>query len=156
MAKDRKTAVKSIENKSKKKKIIVATSGYFNPLHIGHLDLFKRAKQLGDQLVVIVNNDEQVRAKGSAPFISEKERLKIIRAIKFVDKAVLSIDKDRTVKKTLAKIKPDIFAKGGDSAMENIPEIDLCRKMGTKIIIGLGRKIQSSSWLIKKAAKVKK
>lgn len=121
---------------------IVCTSGYFNPLHIGHLELFKEAKTLGDYLVVIVNNDEQVKLKGSKTFMDEDERVEIIKAIRYVDKVVLSIDKDKTIRETLKKISPDIFAKGGDSTSENTPEIDL----GIKVVFNVGGdKIQSSS-----------
>lgn len=124
---------------------IVATSGYFNPLHIGHLKLIKEAKALGDYLVVIVNNDEQVKLKGSKIFQDENERVEIVKALKYVDKVVLSIDKDRTIRETLKKINPDIFAKGGDSTPENTPEKDL-----VNVVYGVGGdKIQSSSWLKK-------
>lgn len=123
---------------------IVATSGYFNPLHIGHLNLIKEAKALGDYLVVIVNNNEQVKLKGSKIFQDEKERVEIVKALKYVDKVILSIDKDRTIRETLKTINPDIFAKGGDSTPENTPEKDL----GIKVVYNVGgSKIQSSSWL---------
>lgn len=126
--------------------IRVATSGYFNPLHVGHLRLLEEAKLLGDYLIVIVNNDEQVKLKGSKPFMNETERCEIVRGIRYVDSVVLSIDNDRTVCKTLEMIKPDIFAKGGDSTVENVPEQDIC-----KVVFGIGgEKIQSSSWLKEK------
>ena len=140
---------------NKKKQIVVATSGYFNPIHVGHIRLFEAAKKLGTKLVVIVNNDEQVKLKGSVPFMNEKERTEIIAALAVVDNVILSIDKDRTIHKTLELIKPDIFAKGGDSSLDNLPkaEIKTCRAIGCKIVFNVGRggKIQSSSWLIEKA-----
>lgn len=123
--------------------IKVCTSGYFNPVHIGHIRLMEEAKKLGDYLIVIVNNDEQVKLKGSKPFMKELERCAIIKALRCVDEVVLSIDADRTIIKTLTMIKPDIFAKGGDSTPDNVPEKDIC-----KIVYGVGGgKIQSSSWL---------
>jgi len=123
---------------------IVCTSGYFNPLHIGHLNLLKEAKALGDYLVVIVDNDEQVKLKGGKPFMNQEERMEIVKAIRYVDKVVLSIDKDRTITQTLKSISPDIFAKGGDSTPENTPEKDL----GIEVVYGVGGdKVQSSSWL---------
>lgn len=126
--------------------IKVVTSGYFNPIHIGHIKLLKEAKKLGDKLIVIVNNDEQVKLKGSTPFMNELERAEIVANIKCVDGVVVSIDNDRTVSKTLKLLKPDIFAKGGDSTPDNTPERDL----GINIIYGVGgNKIQSSSWLKK-------
>lgn len=127
---------------------IICTSGYFNPLHVGHLALFKKAKQLGDYFVVIVNSDKQVKLKGSKPFMNEKERMKMVEAVGYVDKVILSIDTDRTVQKTLEKIKPDIFIKGGDSIKKNTPELELCNELGIKVVFGVGgNKIQSSSWL---------
>jgi len=134
-----------------KKEIIVAVSGYFNPVHIGHIRMFKRAKKIGDKLIVIVNNDNQVKLKGSVQFMNEKERMEIISALKLVDKVILSIDKDKTVCKTLKLIKPHIFANGGDRNQKNIPEVDICKEINCKMIFNVGRggKIQSSSWLLK-------
>lgn len=139
-----------------KKKITVAISGYFNPLHVGHLELMKKAKKLGDCLVVIVNNDWQVRLKGSVPFLGQADRIKIVSAIKWVDKVFLSVDKDKSVCKSLAKVKPDIFAQGGDRHEGNIPEADICRRLGIKMVDSLGKKIRSSSILIAMAAEIKK
>lgn len=133
-----------------KKEIVVATSGYFDPLHQGHLELFSRAKKLGTKLVVIVNNDDQAKMKKGSPFISQDERLAIVNSLKMVDGAVLSVDKDKTVSKTLQSIKPHIFAKGGDSTLANVPEREICEKLGIRLVLGLGDKIQSSSWLLKK------
>ncbi len=130
--------------------IHVVTSGYYNPVHIGHIKLFKEASKLGGKLTVIVNNDEQVKLKGSKTFMDEKERCAIIRAIKYVDEVILSVDADKTVSKTLEMIEPNIFAKGGDSTSLNIPEKEVCEKLNCKIVLGIGGdKIQSSSWLKK-------
>lgn len=139
---------------SHKKPIIVAVSGYFNPLHVGHLEMIEGAKKLGDYLIVIVNNDKQVKMKGSVPFMAERDRMKILEALKAVDKVMLSTDtQDTSQCKTLAKIKPDIFANGGDRATtKDIPESDICRKLGIKMVFGVGKKIRSSSILIKVAA----
>lgn len=135
----------------KNKKVIVAASGYFNPLHIGHIRYLKGAKKLGTKLVVIINTDRQAGLKGSFPFMREKERAEIISSLKFVDDVILAIDEDKTVCKTLELIKPDIFAKGGDRTLENIPERKVCRKLGIKMVFGVGGgKVQSSSWLINK------
>ena len=139
----------------KKKAIIV--SGYFNPLHKGHLEYFNNAKAMADELFVIVNNDEQRALKESKEFQLEKERMLIVSSLKPVDKAVLSIDKDRTVCQTIASIAKDYsqeydlaFANGGDQNNETIPERAVCEKMGIELLDGLGDKIQSSSWLLKK------
>jgi len=141
---------KKINNK--KKKIIVAVSGYFNPVHIGHVRLFEEAKKLGTKLVVIVNNDKQVKLKGSIPFMDEKERVEIVAAIAAVDNVILAIDKDRTVCKTLELIRPDIFCNGGDRVEKNVPEVGVCKKINCKMIfnVGKGGKVQSSSWLLEK------
>ena len=139
----------------KLKAIIV--SGYFNPLHKGHLELFEKAKALGDQLWVIINSDLQRELKGSKEFMDENERYIIVSAIKYVDKALISIDKDKTQRATLAhladKFSKDFqlyFANGGDQNNESIPEVPVCREKGIWLIEGLGDKIQSSSWLLKK------
>ena len=143
----------------KTKKIIV-TSGYFNPLHIGHIDLMEKAKKLGDILVVIVNNDEQVKIKGSIPFMREQERIRIINALKYPDKVLLSIDKDGSVAKSLEMVAnmysgKIYFAKGGDRNINNIPESErkVCEKFGIEVISNVGEKIQSSSWLLKNIIK---
>lgn len=153
---------KKIAKKTKKKPIIVAISGYFNPLHVGHLEYIKRAKKLGDHLVVIINNDAQVKLKGRVPFMSEQDRLAIIKALRDVDQVFLSIDKYRwpngeiPVIKSLAKIKPNIFANGGDRHnVSNVPEADICQKLKIKMVDGLGKKIRASSEMIATAAALK-
>lgn len=137
------------------KPIVVVTSGYFDPLHEGHIESFEKAKALGDKLVVIVNSDKQAILKKGKPFMNEKTRMAIIKALRVVDEAILSIDDDRTVRKTLEMIKPDIFAKGGDYYTEDFPEAEICKRLGIKIVIGLGDKINSSSWILKNAEKNK-
>lgn len=147
---------------NKKKPIVVAVSGYFNPLHVGHLEMIKKAKKLGDKLVVIVNNDKQVALKGRVPFMSEQDRLTIIKSLRDVDKVVLSIDDYKIpsgeipVIKTLAKVKPNIFANGGDRHnIVNVPEFDICQKLNIKLVDGLGKKIRASSEMIARAALLK-
>ncbi len=130
---------------------IVCASGYFNPIHYGHIEYLEKSKQLGDKLIVIVNSDKQSHLKKGASFMPEDERLKIVRSLRCVDAAVLSVDEDRTVCKTLSHLHPDIFTNGGDQNNDTIPEKDICEKMGTKLVDNLGEKIQSSSWLLSKA-----
>ena len=139
----------------KPKAIIV--SGYFNPLHKGHLELFEKAKRAGDELWVIVNSDLQRELKRSKEFMDENERLTIVSAIKYVDKALISIDKDKTQCATLAHLADRYgadfelnFANGGDQNNESIPEVPICKERGIGLLEGLGDKIQSSSWLLKK------
>ena len=124
---------------------IVATSGYFDPLHVGHLECLELASELGDKLVVIVNSDYQAKLKKGKAFMNENDRMKIVAALKCVDEVFLSIDKDKTVCASLEKIKPDIFANGGDRKNYEIPESGICKKYDIKIIDGLGEKIRSSS-----------
>jgi len=135
---------------------VIIVSGYFNPIHKGHLEYFEKAKQQGDKLWVIVNNDLQRELKGSKEFQKEDERLEIVRAIRTVDNAIISIDKDRTVIESIRKIHSDIgldydlaFANGGDQNNDSIPEYNICKELGISLIDGLGNKIQSSSWLLK-------
>tara|TARA_B100001093_G_scaffold82403_1_gene73807 strand:+ start:9133 stop:9561 length:429 start_codon:yes stop_codon:yes gene_type:complete len=139
----------------KKRAIIV--SGYFNPLHKGHLEYFKLAKSIADELFVIINNDIQRKLKGSKEFMLEEERCLIISNLIVVDKIFLSVDNDRTVIKTIEKINSEmsdkynlIFGNGGDQNNLTIPETDICKKLGIKMVDNLGDKIQSSSWILNK------
>lgn len=139
----------------KEKAIIV--SGYFNPIHKGHLEYFHNAKKHADKLFVIVNSDHQRELKGSKEFQNEEERVFIVSNIKPVDEAFLSIDKDRTVRKSIEKIVNEFqhkydftFANGGDQDNQSIPEAEICNQLGVQLLDGLGDKIQSSSWLLKK------
>jgi cytidyltransferase-like protein len=136
-----------------KKAIIV--SGYFNPIHKGHIEYFNNAKALGDYLIVIVNNDKQRALKGSKEFQKEDERVFIVSNIKSVDQVFLSIDEDRTVCATIQHIHKQLhhdyhlaFANGGDQNNNSIPEAPICEKLGIALLDGLGDKIQSSSWLL--------
>jgi D-beta-D-heptose 7-phosphate kinase/D-beta-D-heptose 1-phosphate adenosyltransferase len=140
----------------KKSKAIIV-SGYFNPIHKGHLDYLNNAKNLADKLFVIVNNDFQRELKGSKEFQDENERVIIVSNIKAVDKVILSIDKDKSVCRTIELIAKKIgdkfdlgFANGGDQNNDSIPEREICNQMNVSLIDGLGEKIQSSSWLLNK------
>jgi len=133
---------------------VVAASGYFDPIHYGHVEYLQKAKDLGDRLIVIVNNDRQASLKKGKSFMPAAERVKLVRSLACVDAAIEAMDEDRTVCKTLAAIHPDIFAKGGDQFVDTIPEAETCRKLGIEMRDGLGAKIQSSSWLIEGAAKL--
>ena len=139
------------------KKNAIIVSGYFNPLHKGHIEYFTMAKGLADELIVVVNNDKQRSLKGAKEFMLEDERCLIISSLKIVDKVYLSVDKDRTVIKTIEMIYNEIsdsynliFGNGGDQNNLSIPESEICKKLDIKLIDNLGEKIQSSSWLLNK------
>jgi len=131
-------------------KIIIA-SGYFDPIHVGHIEYLELAKALGDKLIVILNNDNQCILKKGKYFMNYKERKKILESIKFVDEVFESIDHDQGVCKSIKAIADKyngeeiIFAKGGDRFSSEVPEAKICKEEGIKIIDGLGKKIQSSS-----------
>lgn len=131
-------------------KKIVCVSGYFDPIHVGHIEYFKKSKEIGDKLMVIVNNDEQATLKKGKPFMPADERIQLIKELRCVDIVVKSIDTDRTVCKTLETVepKPDYFCNGGDQNNNTIPEIEVCNELNIDLVDGLGDKIQSSSWLI--------
>lgn len=139
------------------KRTAVVVSGYFNPVHKGHLELFEKAKELGNVLIVIVNSDLQRELKGSREFMSEDERLRIVEALKPVDFAMISVDEDKTQCRTLKEVWTMfsrnfniIFANGGDQTNTSIPEAETCEFLNIKLVDGLGKKVQSSSWLLKK------
>ena len=124
---------------------VVAVSGYFDPIHVGHLEYLKMAKSLGDKLVVIINSDYQAGLKKGKSFMPEQDRLEIVQALRCVDEVFLSIDKDKSVCKSLEYLKPDIFANGGDRSLEEIPETAVMKKYNIEMVDGLGEKIRSSS-----------
>lgn len=142
-----------------KKQIIVAVSGGFDPLHSGHVRMMREAKKLGHKLVVILNNDNWLKKKKGYSFMDQKERKEIIESLDCVDEVVLTSHKkdteDMSVCETLKKIKPHVFANGGDRKLGNIPEVPICKEIGCKMVfnIGKGGKIQSSSWLLEKYLK---
>ena len=137
---------------------IAIISGGFDPVHEGHIELMQKAKSIADSLVVIVNDDDFLTRKKGKPFMLLKERMQIVRSVKYVDMVIKSIDKDETVCKTLKQIIANaglnetfLFCNGGDrTSGENTPEHKLCLELGIEPIYGLGNKIQSSSWLINK------
>lgn len=131
-------------------------SGGFDPLHVGHIELFERARKLSDELWVILNTDEFLTNKKGKPFMPFDERRKILKSLQVVDVVIPCIDKDQTVCKTLKKLKKTtaitdtelFFCNGGDrTSGKNTPEHKLCEEIGIETIYGLGDKIQSSSWL---------
>lgn len=125
------------------KRVII--SGYFNPLHGGHLDYIEAAKAMGDHLVVIVNNDVQQELKKGKVILDEMNRMRLVSALRVVDETVLSIDTEPPVIKTLREIALKyqgdelIFANGGDRSGERVvPETDICHEMGIEMVFGVG------------------
>ncbi len=141
----------------RKKHKVVMVSGGFDPVHIGHVRLFREAKKLGDELVVVLNNDNWLRYKKGFAFMLETDRKEIIESLRSVDRVVITNHEKNTndisVCKELELIHPDIFANGGDRKHDNIPEYKLCKRLGIKMVfnVGEGGKIRSSSELVKKA-----
>ena len=139
------------------KRKVVIVSGYFTPIHKGHLELFKKSQEHGDFLIVIVNSDKQRKLKGSLEFMDENERLMIVQAIKYVGHAFISIDQDRTQIESLKYLHKQFgsiwdlhFVNGGDQNNDTIPESVICNELGIILVDGVGDKVQSSSWLLNK------
>lgn len=134
-------------------------SGGFDPVHIRHVRLFQEAKRLGDELVVLINNDNWLKLKKGYVFMPDHERKEIIEAFHSVDRVILSHHKKNTkdisVIEDIRALRPHIFAKGGDRHSGNIPEVAVCNEVGCVIIndVGWGGKVQSSSDLVKSAHK---
>ena len=140
---------------------VIVLSGYFNPIHPGHVSLILDAKKYADKLIVIVNSDEQVKMKGGIPFMDEWARCEIVRNIKGVDEAFLAIDSDGTVVKSLERIKIDnredkmFFGNGGDRSphASSVPEVQFCEENKIVLVYGVGdEKRYSSSCLIERAS----
>ncbi len=133
------------------RKTTAIVSGYFDPLHVGHLEYFKMAKDLADELIVIVNNREQCMLKKGDEFMDEHDRLEIIFHLDMVDEAIIAVDEDKSVSETIRMIhrfKPMnklIFCNGGDRDASNSPEVKVCSELGIDFQQGLGKKIRSSS-----------
>lgn len=138
-----------------KKEIIVAVSGGFDPIHIGHVRMFREAKKLGHKLIVILNNDNWLKKKKGYSFMPEHERKEVIEALEPVDIVFITEHgpdpDDMSVCDALRKLKPHIFANGGDRKLDNIPEVPVCEEIGCEMVfnVGEGGKVQSSSWLLK-------
>lgn len=149
--------MKKNTRKLNRKKKVVAVSGGFDPLHIGHVRMMKKARSLGDELVVILNNDNWLKDKKGFAFMPEKERAELIIEYPFVDRVIIThhapdeYHTDKSVVRELRRLKPTIFANGGDRFADNIPEAVVCRELGIQMIfnVGMGGKIQSSSDLVR-------
>ncbi|MEK7559957.1 MAG: adenylyltransferase/cytidyltransferase family protein [Patescibacteria group bacterium] len=138
-----------------KEQVVVAVSGGFDPLHIGHIRMFREAKKLGDKLIIILNNDNWLKAKKGFVFMRQRERKEVIEALGCVDKVIYTKHqknpKDMSVAYELFYLKPHIFANGGDRVLGNLEraETEVCKKINCQEIfnVGFGGKVQSSSYL---------
>lgn len=131
---------------------IAIISGYFNPLHGGHLDYIEGAAALADRLIVIVNNDKQQLLKKGKIILDENNRVRLMKSLRLVDEVVLSIDEEPPVVNTvekIAKAHPNdelMFGQGGDRDSDKVnPETEVCRKYGIAIVYGIGKKVDSST-----------
>jgi cytidyltransferase-like protein len=143
-------------------KTIVINSGYFNPIHPGHIECMELSRQLGDELWVIVNSDVQAQIKRGVPsFQNQDFRVSIVQAIKHVDQVFLCIDQDASVCLSLVELAQQareihgddvkiIFAKGGDRNVSEVPESSICRANNIIMVDGLGAKTHNSSDFIQK------
>lgn len=125
--------------------VAVIVSGYFSPLHVGHLDMIESGARIGDKLIVIVNNNEQQAAKKGKVILDEEDRLRIVRALSDVDEAFIAVDGDRTVRESIRRIAerhPDhdlVFANGGDrSSGKVVPEAETCEEFGIRMVFDMG------------------
>jgi len=147
---------KKIRDSMNPKKKIVVVSGGFDPVHIGHVRMFNEARALGDELIVVINNDNWLMKKKGFVFMPEAERKEVIEAFRAVDRVVLTHhEKDTTdmsVCDVLRVLRPDIFANGGDRKLDNVPEVAVCKEIGCEMVFNIGRggKVQSSSDLAQK------
>lgn len=140
---------------------VVMTSGGFDPLHVGHLECIQASAEIADAgiLVVVVNGDGFLNNKKGYAFMDAESRCKIVSAIKGVDHVLLyEHPSDMTVCHPIEVIKPKFFTKGGDrDSSANVPEFEVCERIGTEVIFRVGGgKIQSSSELVGNAMKVEK
>ena len=138
--------------------IVVAVAGGWDPLHGGHLAHMKGARLLGKMLIVITHTDEMMVRKKGYVFLPLAERLEILKELRCVNQVVVAEeygDQDGTVCKTLEALRPHIFAKGGDRVETNMPksELEVCDRLGIRIVYGVGEKINSSSGLVENAAR---
>jgi cytidyltransferase-like protein len=134
------------------KKKIVAVSGGFDPLHVGHVRMIQEASTLGDELIIFLNTDAWLKRKKGYAFMSWEERSEILLSIKGVKEVYSAMDEDDTVCEALKFYKPHVFANGGDRKEGNVPEYSVCEEYDITMEFGIGGedKPQSSSWLVDK------
>ena len=146
-----------IMNKEEWIKNVIIVSGGFDPVHKGHIRMFREAANLGAQVIVGLNSDEWLTRKKGKPFMNWDERAEILESCKWINQVISFDDSDDTASDVILKVclmykNEDVniyFANGGDRKVGNVPELDVCKKLGVVMLWGIGGgKIQSSSWLI--------
>jgi D-beta-D-heptose 7-phosphate kinase/D-beta-D-heptose 1-phosphate adenosyltransferase len=137
---------------SKKKKKVVAVSGGFDPIHIGHVRMLQDARKIGN-VIVFLNTDNWLKRKKGYVFMPWQERAEILLAIRGVKEVYSAMDDDNTVCEALKFYKPDVFANGGDRKPGLVPEYQVCEELGIEMAFSVGGddKPQSSSWLVEKS-----
>ena len=136
------------------RKSIIVMSGGFDPVHKGHIRMFREAANLGANVIVGLNSDEWLTRKKGKPFMKWDERAEILESCKFVNQVIPFDDSDDTASDLIKRVYQIYdggiyFGNGGDRGKGNVPETDVCKKLGVEMLWGVGGgKIQSSSWLI--------
>jgi D-beta-D-heptose 7-phosphate kinase/D-beta-D-heptose 1-phosphate adenosyltransferase len=124
--KEMKSEIQKLQKSGKK---VVFTNGCFDLLHLGHINLFKKAKSMGDILIVAINSDKSLSCiKGpKRPLVGEKDRAKLLLSLKPVDYVV--VFNEQTPKKILSQLQPDILVKGGDYKLSEIVGREYVKKV---------------------------
>jgi len=139
---------------------VAVVSGYFNPIHAGHVEYLRLAREFvgpGGRVIAIVNSDAQSMLKKGSSLVPQEDRRRVVEAVRYVDVAIVSVDSDRTVRETLRQLsasepRPTHFVNGGD-VVSSCSEERVCEELGIQLVYGLGDKIQSSSWILERAAR---
>ena len=144
-------------NKEEWSKNVIIVSGGFDPVHKGHMRMFREAANLGANVIVGLNSDEWLTRKKGKPFMNFGERKEILEAFRYINQVIPFDDSDDSACDVIEKVNSMYdtdhkiyFANGGDRGKNNVPEVDTCKDLGVIMLWGVGGgKIQSSSWLIK-------
>jgi D-beta-D-heptose 7-phosphate kinase/D-beta-D-heptose 1-phosphate adenosyltransferase len=139
---------------------VAVVSGYFNPIHAGHVEYLRLAREFvgpEGRVIAIVNSDAQSMLKKGSSLVPQEDRRRVVEAVRYVDAAIVSVDSDRTVRETLRQLseadpRPTHFVNGGD-VVSSCSEEEVCEELGIQLVYGLGDKIQSSSWILERAAR---
>lgn len=131
----------------------VVVAGGFDPLHIGHLDHIRKARTLGDRLIVLVCPNEVLFRKKGYCLVPLADRVAVVSALPEVDEVRVGEYTGTSPLDDLREIRPAIYAKGGDRTPDNMlqAEIDVCREIGCEIVYGVGDTLNSSTRIFRSA-----